>query len=83
MSDGTATVGVVGGGFMGTGIAESVARAGMEVVVAEPEAERAAAARERIEASLDRAVRAASSTLPSSATACSACTSSTCCSCRT
>jgi 3-hydroxybutyryl-CoA dehydrogenase len=57
MSDEIATVGVVGGGFMGTGIAESVARAGMEVVVVEPEAARADAARERIEASLDRAVR--------------------------
>jgi 3-hydroxybutyryl-CoA dehydrogenase len=57
MSGGIATVGVVGGGFMGTGIAESVARAGMEVVVVEPEAARADAARKRIEASLDRAVR--------------------------
>ena len=32
-------VGIVGGGFMGSGIAESAARAGVEVLVHEPEAE--------------------------------------------
>ena len=32
-------VGIVGGGFMGSGIAESVARAGIEVLVHEPEDE--------------------------------------------
>jgi len=30
-------VGVAGAGFMGSGIAESVARAGLEVIVYEPE----------------------------------------------
>ena len=45
-------VGVVGGGFMGTGIAESVARAGIETVVFEPTAE----GRERALARLDRSV---------------------------
>ena len=49
-------VGVVGAGFMGSGIAESVGRAGMEVVLYEPEDPALARSRNRIEASLARAV---------------------------
>ncbi|WP_027930127.1 3-hydroxybutyryl-CoA dehydrogenase [Amycolatopsis thermoflava] len=51
-------VGVVGGGLMGSGIAEVCARAGLDVVVAEVGEAALAAARERIGKSLDRAVRA-------------------------
>ena len=50
-------VGVVGGGIMGSGIAEVCARAGMDVVVHEVDDQRAAVTDERISASLDRAVR--------------------------
>jgi 3-hydroxybutyryl-CoA dehydrogenase len=50
------SVGIVGGGFMGTGIAESVALAGLPVVVVEVDAERARGARSRVERSLERAV---------------------------
>ncbi|MFD9905093.1 3-hydroxybutyryl-CoA dehydrogenase [Streptomyces sp. NPDC059063] len=50
-------VGVVGGGQMGAGIAEVCARAGLDTVVCEVDAVAAAAARKRVEASLDRAVR--------------------------
>lgn len=50
-------VGVIGGGQMGAGIAEVCARAGLDVLVREVDAGRARAARERIEASLTRAVR--------------------------
>src|SRR4051812_9651152 len=50
-------VGVVGGGLMGSGIAEVVARAGVDVTVVESDPERATAARAAIERSLDRAVR--------------------------
>lgn len=49
-------VGVVGAGFMGSGIAESAARAGVEVLVHEPDAAVLAASRGRIEASVGRAV---------------------------
>jgi 3-hydroxybutyryl-CoA dehydrogenase len=48
-------VGVIGGGLMGSGIAEVCARAGSEVIVHEIHAEAAEAARARIERSLDRA----------------------------
>ncbi len=50
-------VGIVGGGIMGTGIAEVCARAGLGVVLVETDADRAEAARGRVEQSLDRAVR--------------------------
>jgi 3-hydroxybutyryl-CoA dehydrogenase len=55
-STGTERLGVVGAGFMGSGIAESAARAGAGAVVYEPEARALQLSRERIEASLDRAV---------------------------
>lgn len=48
-------VGVIGGGLMGSGIAEVTARAGLETLVVEVTEEAAAAARDRIEASLERA----------------------------
>ncbi|MCH7582569.1 MAG: NAD(P)-binding domain-containing protein [Acidobacteria bacterium] len=49
-------VGVIGGGLMGSGIAEVCARAGSAVIVHEINAEAAEAAMSRIENSLDRAV---------------------------
>jgi 3-hydroxybutyryl-CoA dehydrogenase len=49
-------VGVVGAGFMGSGIAESCARAGIEVVLYEPERGPLARSRERIDASVERAL---------------------------
>jgi 3-hydroxybutyryl-CoA dehydrogenase len=49
-------VGIVGGGFMGSGIAESVARAGIAVHVYEPESAPLERSRERIAASVERAV---------------------------
>ncbi|MFD6555963.1 3-hydroxybutyryl-CoA dehydrogenase [Streptomyces sp. NPDC058398] len=57
MSDCFQRVGVVGGGRMGAGIAEVCARAGVDTVVCEADATAARAARERVAASLDRAVR--------------------------
>jgi 3-hydroxybutyryl-CoA dehydrogenase len=51
------SVGVVGAGQMGAGIAEICARAGVEVLVCEADDARVAAARDRITASLGRAVR--------------------------
>ncbi|MCX5001343.1 3-hydroxybutyryl-CoA dehydrogenase [Streptomyces sp. NBC_00638] len=57
MSAGIRRVGVVGGGQMGAGIAEVCARAGLDTVVCEADATAARAARERVAASLDRAVR--------------------------
>lgn len=50
-------IGVVGGGQMGSGIAEICARAGIDVIVCEADPERAEAARQRIEGSLSRALR--------------------------
>ena len=49
-------VGIVGGGFMGSGIAESVARAGIAVAVYEPDEAPLERSRERISTSVDRAV---------------------------
>lgn len=49
-------VGVIGGGLMGSGIAEVCARSGSEVIVHEIDAEAAEAALGRIESSLARAV---------------------------
>ncbi|MER5974267.1 3-hydroxybutyryl-CoA dehydrogenase [Streptomyces sp. NPDC002055] len=57
MSHGIERVGVVGGGQMGAGIAEVCARSGLDTVLCEVDAVAARAARERISASLDRAVR--------------------------
>jgi 3-hydroxybutyryl-CoA dehydrogenase len=51
-----AQVGVVGAGFMGTGIAESTARAAIPVVLFEPDAAQLARSRERLDTSLDRAL---------------------------
>ena len=50
-------VGVIGGGLMGSGIAEVCARAGVDVTVVEVDEPRIEAARARIEKSLDRALR--------------------------
>jgi 3-hydroxybutyryl-CoA dehydrogenase len=51
-------VGVVGGGLMGSGIAEVCARAGVDVTVVEADDARSEKARAAIEKSLDRGVRA-------------------------
>jgi 3-hydroxybutyryl-CoA dehydrogenase len=56
MSEAIASVGIVGGGFMGAGIAETAAGAGIPVVVRELP-EYLDAARRRLESSLDRAVK--------------------------
>jgi 3-hydroxybutyryl-CoA dehydrogenase len=50
-------VGVVGGGLMGSGIAEVCARAGLDVVVVEVDAAAAEAAQARVAKSLDRGLR--------------------------
>jgi 3-hydroxybutyryl-CoA dehydrogenase len=50
-------VGVVGGGIMGSGIAEVAARNGCDVVVREIDASACEATQRRIEASMDKAVR--------------------------
>jgi len=50
-------VGVVGGGIMGSGIAEVAARNGCDVVIREVDATACDASRHRIERSLDKAVR--------------------------
>jgi 3-hydroxyacyl-CoA dehydrogenase, NAD binding domain len=50
------TVAVVGAGFMGSGIAESVARAGLDVLVYEPNHAALDRSRERIEISVSRAL---------------------------
>jgi 3-hydroxybutyryl-CoA dehydrogenase len=52
-----AKVGVVGGGLMGSGIAEVCARAGLDVVVIETSPAAVDAAAGRLHSSLDRAVR--------------------------
>lgn len=49
-------LGVVGAGFMGSGIAESAARAGVAVTLYEPEGGALQHSRERIESSVARAV---------------------------
>ena len=49
-------VGVVGAGFMGSGIAESAARAGLRVTLHEPDAAPLERSRGRIEGSVERAV---------------------------
>jgi 3-hydroxybutyryl-CoA dehydrogenase len=49
-------VGVVGAGFMGSGIAESAASAGIDVTVFEPEAAPLERSRERLATSVERAV---------------------------
>jgi 3-hydroxybutyryl-CoA dehydrogenase len=51
-------VGVIGGGLMGSGIAEVCARSGVDVTVVEVDTERAEKARAAIEKSLGRGVRA-------------------------
>ena len=56
-------IGVVGGGAMGSGIAEVCARAHLEVVVCESNASRAALAEDRTAASLARAVHKGKLTL--------------------
>ncbi len=56
-ASGIEAVGVVGGGFMGTGIAESVAVAGLPVIVRDVDEARIEQARARIETSLAAAVR--------------------------
>jgi 3-hydroxybutyryl-CoA dehydrogenase len=53
---GVRTAGVIGCGLMGSGIAEVLARVGIDVVVMEPTEELLARGRERIEASTGRAV---------------------------
>jgi 3-hydroxybutyryl-CoA dehydrogenase len=54
----TMSVGVVGGGIMGSGIAEVVARSGFDVLVCEVDEQAVAASRRRISASLAKAERA-------------------------
>jgi 3-hydroxybutyryl-CoA dehydrogenase len=51
------SVGVVGGGFMGSGIAESVAVAGLPVILRDIDEVSVSRARSRLDASLERAVR--------------------------
>jgi 3-hydroxybutyryl-CoA dehydrogenase len=52
-------VGIVGAGFMGSGIAEAVARAGIDVTLHEPELEPLDRSKGRIEQSVARAVKGA------------------------
>jgi 3-hydroxybutyryl-CoA dehydrogenase len=49
-------IGIVGAGFMGTGIAEAVARSGLDVVLHEPEGAPLERSRERLRESVARAV---------------------------
>jgi 3-hydroxybutyryl-CoA dehydrogenase len=57
MAEQIAQIGVVGAGFMGSGIAESAARAGVTVQLYEPDAAPLQQSRSRIEASVARAVK--------------------------
>ncbi len=57
MAEQIAHIGVVGAGFMGSGIAESAARAGVTVQVYEPQAAPLQQSRSRIESSVARAVK--------------------------
>jgi 3-hydroxybutyryl-CoA dehydrogenase len=50
-------IGIVGAGFMGSGIAESAARAGLGVQLFEPDEARLRASREGLETSVERGVR--------------------------
>lgn len=50
-------VGILGGGIMGAGIAEVCVKAGLEVALVEIDAKAAGAAHDRVEGSLDRAVK--------------------------
>jgi 3-hydroxybutyryl-CoA dehydrogenase len=52
------TIGIIGAGFMGSGIAESAARGGYDVVQCEPDAAVLERSRSRIEQSLGRAAKA-------------------------
>jgi 3-hydroxybutyryl-CoA dehydrogenase len=56
--DPTAPIGVIGGGLMGTGIAETTARAGYPVSLFEPMPGNRAASRARLEKSVGRALQA-------------------------
>ena len=58
-ASGIDTVAIVGGGFMGTGIAEAVAVSGLRVVVCDVDEASIERARARIESSLDESVRGA------------------------
>ena len=49
-------IGIIGGGLMGSGIAEINARAGLSVIVIEIDSTGIANAQKRIDTSLDRAV---------------------------
>ena len=61
MSRPIASVAVVGGGFMGVGIAETAATCGIPVIIRELP-EYLEATRQRLETSLDRAVKRGNST---------------------
>jgi 3-hydroxybutyryl-CoA dehydrogenase len=52
-----ARVGIVGAGFMGSGIAEAVARAGLDVTLHEPIPEQLDRSKERIDQSVARAIK--------------------------
>jgi 3-hydroxybutyryl-CoA dehydrogenase len=56
-------VGVVGAGFMGSGIAESAARGGFDVVVHEPEAAPLERSRDRIQGIRGSRARCSSSSI--------------------
>jgi 3-hydroxybutyryl-CoA dehydrogenase len=56
MASDVETVGIVGAGFMGSGIAESAARAGLAVMLHEPDSAPLERSRGRIETSVGRAV---------------------------
>ncbi|SDO33063.1 3-hydroxyacyl-CoA dehydrogenase [Nakamurella panacisegetis] len=61
-ANGITRVGVVGGGLMGSGIAEVCARSGLDVVVSEVREEFADSARQRVATSLARAVKSGKAT---------------------